>query len=221
MARATFPSLSDAGSTGQAPSASASQGPRYHLVKRGMDLLGAGIGLVISLPIIAACALWILLTDGRPVLYSQWRVGREGWMFRIYKLRTMRRRAEAHGDAQFAAYHDPRILRGGGWMRRTHVDELPQLWNILAGQMSLVGPRPERPEMVEQLRRSIPGIDRRLRAQPGLTGLAQVSNGYTNDIAGARRKLTYDLLYLRRRSLREEFRLILRTIPKLWDRSTL
>ena len=103
------------------------------------------------------------------------------------------------------------------WAPPQSPDELPQLVNILLGQMSLVGPRPERPEIIEELREDLPGIERRLAAAPGLTGLAQVRNGYSNDVAGMRRKLAYDLRYLRRRSLVQDVRLILETIPRVWD----
>jgi lipopolysaccharide/colanic/teichoic acid biosynthesis glycosyltransferase len=188
-------------------------------LKRSMDIAAGGLGLLVCGPVIVAASLWIKLADGGPVLYRQWRVGYDGWMFRLYKLRTMRLDAEHDGQARFASRNDPRIIPGCGWMRKSHVDELPQLWNILWGQMSLVGPRPERPEMFEQLRPSIPKIERRLTSKPGLTGLAQVSNGYTNDLTGARRKLSYDLRYLRHRTIRGDLRLVAATIPKVWDRT--
>lgn len=193
----------------------------FALFKRSLDLVGGLAGLLMVAPILLACAAWIKFVDGGPVFYSQWRVGQDGWLFRIYKLRTMSLAAEACGDARFARSSDPRILRGCKWMRRSHVDELPQLINILLGQMSLVGPRPERPEIMEQLRRDIPGIDKRLATRPGLTGLAQVRNGYTNDVKGTRRKLAYDLQYLRTRSIRNELTLILKTLPCVWDQAAL
>jgi lipopolysaccharide/colanic/teichoic acid biosynthesis glycosyltransferase len=196
-------------------------GRAFALCKRALDVAGAAVGLVLVAPVLAACALWIKIADRGPVFYTQWRVGQDGWLFRIYKLRTMAQRAEACGDARFASTRDPRILRGCAWMRRSHVDELPQLLNILFGQMSLVGPRPERPEIMEQLRRDVPGIDRRLAMKPGLTGLAQVRNGYTNDVKGTRRKLAYDLQYLRHRSIRNDITLLLQTIPRVWDQSAL
>lgn len=196
-------------------------GIAFALFKRSLDVFGGLVGLVLCAPLLAGCALWIKMQDRGPVFYSQWRAGRDGWLFRIYKLRTMAINAEACGDARFASDRDPRILPGCAWMRRSHVDELPQLINILLGHMSLVGPRPERPEMIEQLRRDIPRIDRRLAARPGLTGLAQVRNGYTNDVQGARRKLAYDLQYLRHRSVRTEIALLLRTLPRVWDQAAL
>jgi len=114
---------------------------------------------------------------------------------------------------------DPRVLFGCRWIRKSHIDELPQLINILSGEMSLVGPRPERPELVKEMRDHLPGFERRLLGAPGLTGLAQVRNGYTNDMAGMQRKLTLDLEYLAHRSIFRDLRLILATLPRFWDRS--
>ena len=196
-------------------------GAGFAAFKRATDIVGAAVGLVVLSPVLVACGVWIRLAHGGPVLYDQWRVGRDGWLFRIYKLRTMAADAEAADGARFATEGDCRILSGCGWMRKSHVDELPQLWQILVGQMSLVGPRPERPEMFEQLRPTMARIEQRLVVRPGLTGLAQIANGYTNDDAGARRKLAYDLRYLRRRSVMTEIRLLLATIPKVWDQASL
>lgn len=196
-------------------------GAAFDLFKRALDVTGALTGIFLAAPLLMVCAAWIKCVDGGPMFYWQWRVGRQGWLFRLYKLRTMHRKAETPGGARLAQRRDPRILPCCTWMRKTHVDELPQLWNILVGQMSLVGPRPERPEILEELRTDLPGIDARLQARPGLTGLAQICNGYTNDLAGARRKLAYDLRYLRRRSIRGDVQLLLRTVPKLWDHAAL
>lgn len=196
-------------------------GLAYRVFKRMLDITAAMAGLALLAPLLLGCAAWIKWCDGGPVLYTQWRVGRYGWLFRIYKLRTMTQNAEEPGGARFASTDDHRILPGCGWMRRSHVDELPQLWNILIGEMSLVGPRPERPEMFEQLCRAMPRFQQRLTTPPGLTGLAQVMNGYTNDTAGARRKLAYDLCYLKRRGIIEEIRLVLATLPKVWDHAAL
>jgi lipopolysaccharide/colanic/teichoic acid biosynthesis glycosyltransferase len=193
----------------------------FRVVKRLVDILGAAVGLTLLMPVMLACACWIRLQDGGPALYRQWRVGQDGWLFQIYKFRTMRQDAERPGKAQFASLNDPRVLTGCAWMRKSHVDELPQLWNILIGEMSLVGPRPERPEMLDRLRGQIPRIERRLLGKPGLTGLAQLRHGYTNDIAGARRKVAFDLRYLRQQSILAELRLVLATIPKVWDRAAL
>jgi lipopolysaccharide/colanic/teichoic acid biosynthesis glycosyltransferase len=188
--------------------------------KRLLDIVAALVGLALLWPLLLLCGAWIGLSDRGPVLYRQWRVGRDGWLFCIYKFRTMSQDAERHGARQ-AEQGDPRILRGCAWMRKSHVDELPQLWNILRGDMSLVGPRPERPEIVEWLRNAVPRFDLRLVCRPGLTGLAQVRNGYTNDEAGARRKLALDLRYIRSRSIFNDLRLVLLTFPKVWDRTAL
>ncbi len=196
-------------------------GRGFFVFKRGLDLVVATLMLVVSAPIVGACALWIKFQDGGPVFYTQWRVGRNGWLFRIYKLRTMTLNAESCGQAQFAQKADPRVIRGCGWMRLSHIDELPQLWNILQGQMSLVGPRPERPEMVDAIGKQVPDFEQRLIGTPGLTGLAQVRHGYTNDTDGARQKLAYDMQYLHNRSVFSEIRLLLATVPKLWDQLAL
>ncbi len=193
-----------------------SPGRGFEACKRVFDVFAACVGLVGLLPVMIFCAAWIKMVDGGPVLYRQWRVGREGWLFNIYKFRTMSLDAECDG-VRFASSADPRVLTGCKWIRKCHADELPQLVNILLGQMSLVGPRPERPEVFEQLRGDLPGIERRLAASPGLTGLAQVRNGYSNDLPGMRRKLAYDLRYLRSRSLTRDMTLILETIPRVWD----
>ena len=195
-------------------------GPAFERGKRAIDIVVAVVGLVLFLPLLAVIAAWIRLLDGGPVFYSQWRVGRNGWLFRIHKIRTMVLDAEERGVC-FAADGDPRILPLCGILRRSHIDELPQLWNILRGDMSLVGPRPERPEMFQVLRPALPAIEARLACRPGLTGLAQVRNGYTNDIPGAQRKLAYDLEYLQQRSLRNDLKLMLRTVPKFWDATAL
>ena len=186
------------------------------MTKRSLDILLSSFLSVAMSPLLMGCAFWIGVICREGVIYSQWRVGRNGYLFRVYKLRTMRSDAERHG-VRYADRRDNRILPGCRWMRISHVDELPQLWNILKGDMSLVGPRPERPEMFEALRDTAPGFERRLAAAPGLTGPAQLHVGYTNDAAGARRKLAWDLRYLRRRSVRRDAELLLRTVPKIWD----
>ncbi|MEM9790775.1 MAG: sugar transferase [Planctomycetota bacterium] len=188
----------------------------YPLAKRAFDIAGSALAIALLSPVLAFCAAWIKLADGGPVLYRQWRTGRDGWLFVIYKFRTMRLDAEK-GGARFASANDSRIIPGCAWMRRSHVDELPQLFNILKGEMSLVGPRPERPEMIEQLRPDIPDFEARLDATPGLTGLAQVAAGYSNDTEGMRTKLRYDLAYLRRRSLLADAHVVVKTVPKFWD----
>lgn len=196
----------------------ASPGRAFEIAKRLVDLFGALLALLIFSPLMILAAVWVKLADGGPVFYRQVRVGRDGKLFKIWKLRTMRIDAEKDGP-RYASDNDPRIVPGCGWMRTSHVDELPQLLNILRGDMSLVGPRPERPELIEQLRDELPHVDRRLAGTPGITGLAQVVNGYTNDLEGMRRKLDLDLRYLESRSITLDIRLILKTFPRFWDRS--
>ncbi|XAL99186.1 sugar transferase [Phycisphaeraceae bacterium D3-23] len=196
-----------------------SPGVVFEASKRLIDLAGVAVALVVLGPVLLGCCLWIKWTDGGPVFYRQTRVGRHGKHFQIWKLRTMRPNAELNGP-QLATHDDPRILRGCKWIRRSHIDELPQLLNILRGEMSLVGPRPERPELIEQMRDTLPDFEQRLHATPGLTGLAQVRNGYSNDMDGMRRKLDFDLDYLRSRSIGLDLRLILMTLPLFWDRSS-
>ena len=134
-----------------------------------------------------------------------------GRPFTIYKFRTMRNDAEQNG-AQFAQEGDPRITPIGRLLRRTRIDELPQLWNILKGDMSLIGPRPERPEFMMKLQDQIPNFIDRLGLKPGLTGIAQVVNGYDNELEGFRRKVSYDLLYLQNCCIRNDIKILLRTI---------
>ena len=186
---------------------------------RLIDIAGALVGLVVLGPVILAGALIVKVTDPGPAFYTQWRVGHRGRLFRIYKLRTMYRGAERSSGAIFSSPQDGRVLPCGRWMRRSHIDELPQLINILKGEMSLVGPRPERPEIFQQITRQLPEFTERLAVRPGVTGLAQLRNGYTNDLNGHRRKLAYDLLYIRRTNPWMDLKLILGTVTRLWDRN--
>jgi lipopolysaccharide/colanic/teichoic acid biosynthesis glycosyltransferase len=191
---------------------------QFRLFKELMDLVGGAIALMVFLPVMGLCALMIKLADADgPALYRQVRVGLNGRLFTIYKLRTMYVDAEKHGRVQRAGQDDPRIIPICRWMRKSHVDELPQLVNILRGEMSLVGPRPERPELFEDLNRELPDFDKRLAVKPGLTGLAQIKNGYDTDIASVRRKLEFDLEYIQNMSLSLEFKLLFATISKVRD----
>ncbi|MCC7191359.1 MAG: sugar transferase [Phycisphaeraceae bacterium] len=191
---------------------------QFRLFKELMDLVGGTIALMVFLPVMGLCAAMIKISDPEgPVLYRQVRVGLNGRLFTIYKLRSMYVDAEKHGKAQRAGQDDPRIIPICKWMRKSHVDELPQLVNIIRGEMSLVGPRPERPEMFEELSRELPDFDKRLAVKPGLTGLAQIKNGYDTDIASVRRKLEYDLHYIQNMSLSLEFKLLFATISKFRD----
>ena len=177
-------------------------------LKRGLDLFLLALGAPIAVPVVALLALYVRLRAGSPVLYRQVRIGRDGREFWLVKFRTMRPDAEKHG-AVLSTTHDPRVVPGLRWMRGTRADELPQLWNVLRGEMSLVGPRPERPEFTEQLAESIPGYERRHELPPGLTGLAQVQGRYDTD---AVYKVGYDLQYLVNWSPVLDLQILLRTV---------
>jgi exopolysaccharide biosynthesis polyprenyl glycosylphosphotransferase len=181
------------------------------LAKRVVDVLGSLAGIVIFAVLVVPVAIAILLDDGRPVFFRQQRIGRGGKRFDVVKFRTMRRGAEADG-ARWASSDDPRTTRVGRWLRRARIDEWPQVLNVLRGDMSLVGPRPERPEFTEQLGRAIPFYRSRLMVQPGLTGWAQVNADYGDSIEGQARKLEYDLYYLKHRSLAFDAWILLRTV---------
>jgi lipopolysaccharide/colanic/teichoic acid biosynthesis glycosyltransferase len=164
------------------------------------------------LPLFPLIALAIKLDSHGPVLFKQKRVGRNGRNFDIYKFRTMVRDAEKNG-AQWAVEKDPRVTRIGRILRRTRLDEVPQLWNVLKGDMSLVGPRPERPEFVEELAKEIPYYEQRHLVPPGLTGWAQVRYRYGASKEDAVRKLQYELYYVRHLSIMFDIEILLRTIP--------
>jgi exopolysaccharide biosynthesis polyprenyl glycosylphosphotransferase len=181
-------------------------------VKRLMDLAGGLLLSLLLLILIVPLALAIRLDSPGPIFYRQERLGRGGRVFRVYKLRSMRDDAEGDGEARWASAADPRITRVGAIMRRTRVDELPQIINVLIGDMSLVGPRPERPQFVEQLQRRIPFYRTRLAAKPGLTGWAQINYGYGSSAADALAKLQYDLYYLKHQSPWFDLLIMARTV---------
>jgi sugar transferase (PEP-CTERM system associated) len=168
--------------------------------KRALDVAGAAILLLLALPVMILTAIAIKLDSPGPVLYAQERLGAFGKPFRILKFRSMIPDAEA-GGAAWARENDPRVTRVGKFLRRARIDELPQLWNVLAGEMSLVGPRPERPVFIERLEREIPFFRQRLAMKPGVTGHAQVRSRYGASIEDAREKLSFDLFYIKRFSV--------------------
>ncbi len=183
--------------------------------KRIFDLIVAVIGLVTTAPLMLATALIIKLREGGPVFYSQTRVGRGGSTFTLYKFRTMRADAEADGTV-WCKPNDPRVTPVGRFLRRARIDELPQLWNILKGEMSVVGPRPERPEFVGPLSAVIPFYDERHLIKPGLTGWAQINFAYGASVADARRKLQLDLYYVKHTSFELDLVILLRTFGKFF-----
>ena len=168
--------------------------------KRAFDLLFGSIIAFCFLPVLALAALAIKLDDRGPVFYRQRRLGELGESFEILKLRTMRTDAEAAGP-QWSSEHDTRVTRIGRLLRRSHVDEIPQLWNVLRGDMTLVGPRPERPEMVAELERRFPHYTRRQLVKPGIAGWAALRCGYAGSDIGTAWKLCHDLFYIKRRSM--------------------
>ncbi len=188
----------------------AQQNRMYIAGKRMVDVLLAAAGLLVFVTLLPFIALAIWLDSRRPIFYSQARTGLHGRPFRVWKLRTMRQDAEA-GQAQWALPGDQRITRVGRFLRRARLDELPQLFNIFKGEMSFVGPRPERPEFVEQLEKVIPFYRSRLSVKPGLTGWAQVNEGYGSSVEDAVTKLQYDLYYVKHQSLLLDTLIIFRT----------
>jgi sugar transferase (PEP-CTERM system associated) len=184
----------------------------FRLVRRGVNFLLALVGLVVSLPLLPFVMLAVKLDSSGPVLYRQQRVGRGGEIFYCYKFRTMRVDAEADTGATWATDDDPRITRVGKFLRTSRLDEIPQLWCVLKGDMHFVGPRPERPEFVEWLSKEIPYYGVRHVVRPGITGWAQVQYKYGNTLSDAREKLQYDLFYIKNASLGLDLLIMFQTI---------
>ncbi len=188
--------------------------PGYFYVrklKRAFDVAAASLLLLVLGPVCLAAMLLIRLTSPGPVIFRQERCGRFGRIFKVLKLRTMRLDAET-GGPQWAQTDDPRVTGLGRFLRKYRIDEIPQLINVLRGEMSFVGPRPERPEFVAALSESIPFFSERLMLQPGITGWAQVRYGYGATIEDARRKLEYDLYYMKHMSIFLDAFILLDTI---------
>lgn len=191
----------------------------YELMKRVLDILGALVGLLIFAITSPFLSIAVLVDSGFPVFYSQPRLGKGGLVFKIYKYRTMRQDAEADGEAKTTLENDPRVTRVGGFLRRTRLDELPQFWNVLRGEMSLVGPRAERPELVAEYQKQVPFYRARLLVKPGLTGWAQINYGYVASVTETAVKIEYDLYYIKHRTLAMDFQIILRTIGTVLRRT--
>jgi exopolysaccharide biosynthesis polyprenyl glycosylphosphotransferase len=184
----------------------------YLLFKRLLDIGLALVGLALLAVLLPFIALAIRLESPGPILYRQTRLGQGGRPFTLYKFRSMVADAEADGQARWATSDDNRVTKVGLWLRRSRLDEAPQLWNVLRGEMSLVGPRPERPEFIEELQHQIPFYRARLIVPPGLTGWAQVNYGYASTVADAALKLQWDLYYIRHRSAWLDLLILWRTI---------
>jgi lipopolysaccharide/colanic/teichoic acid biosynthesis glycosyltransferase len=209
---------------------------RSETLCRAFNFIIALVIGVITLPVMVLTALAVRLTSRGPVIYSQTRVGLDrrwnsmrsihdrrgedvgGSQFTIYKFRSMRVDAEKDGVAVWAKKDDDRCTTVGRFIRKVRLDELPQLWNVLAGDMNLVGPRPERPSIFVRLREEIPNYAVRQRVKPGLTGYAQIYHGYDSDIAGVRKKLELDLRYIKEQSMLTDLRLLVLTLPVVLGR---
>jgi len=207
--------------------------------KRSIDIIASTVGLIVLLPLFALLAIAIKLDSDGPVFFSQSRVGRNrrrssrrtgtqmcfdrrerdrrrddvhGQPFKVWKFRSMVNNAEKKSGPIWATANDPRITRVGSFLRRTRLDEFPQLFNVLKGEMSLVGPRPERPVFVESLRHEVKDYTKRLDAKPGITGLAQVTCGYDTSVSSVKAKVDHDLRYIRSWSLTQDVKILMRTI---------
>jgi lipopolysaccharide/colanic/teichoic acid biosynthesis glycosyltransferase len=188
----------------------------YYPVKRILDRIAGLLLIIPALPIVCLLVVLIKLTSRGPGIYSQRRVGRDGRIFTMYKLRSMRIDAETGtGPVWSNPGHDPRITPLGYWLRKLHLDELPQLLNVVRGEMSLIGPRPERPEFVEVLSESISNYKQRLLVEPGITGLAQINLPPDTDLNSVRRKIVLDLEYIRTANFILDFRMFLCTLFRL------
>jgi sugar transferase (PEP-CTERM system associated) len=188
-------------------------------VKRGLDVLLAILALLVTIPLFVLLPLLIKLSSSGPVFYRQERVGWQGRRFTILKFRSMRMDAEEPGSAIWAEEQDPRVTAVGRFMRRYRIDELPQLMNVLRGDMSMVGPRPERPEFIGRLTRDVPYYAYRLAVKPGITGWAQVKFRYGATVQDAAEKLQYDLYYIKHMSVRLDGLIALKTIHTVLSQS--
>lgn len=191
----------------------------YDLTKRLLDIFGGLAGLIILALFFPFISFATLIDSGFPVMYTQTRLGKGARKFTIYKFRTMRQDAEINGEAKLAEKNDPRVTRVGEFLRKSRLDEFPQFWNVLRGEMSLVGPRAERPELVASFQKQVPFYRARLLVKPGLTGWAQINYGYYASVTEMAVKLEYDLYYIKHRTLSMDFQIILRTIGTVLRRT--
>ena len=180
----------------------------FDIYQRVLDIVLSVIGLLIGIPLMVIFGILIKVEDNGPITYKQERLGKGGKKFYIYKLRSMRTDAEKFG-AQWAEKDDPRITKVGKFIRKTRIDEIPQLFNILKGDMSIIGPRPERPSFTEEFNQEIPGFINRLAVKPGLTGWAQVNGGYE---ITPEEKLKEDIFYIKNRSILLDLKILFKTV---------
>jgi lipopolysaccharide/colanic/teichoic acid biosynthesis glycosyltransferase len=195
--------------------------PRWSsTLKRAIDLVAGVSLLLVTAPLSVVLAVLIKLEDGGPVLFRQSRVGRNGAVFTLRKFRSMRVDAERHTGPIWAQANDPRVTRVGRWMRPLGIDEIPQAWNVLCGEMSFVGPRPERPEFIAALEAAIPLYAQRHLVRPGITGWAQVNLPYGATVDDSRQKLACDLYYVRHANTRLDLTIMARTLRHIGRRQS-
>ena len=180
----------------------------FDMYQRVLDIVLSILGLLVGIPLMIIFGILIKVEDNGPITYKQERIGKGGKKFYIYKLRSMRTDAEKFG-AQWAEKEDARVTKVGKFIRKTRIDEIPQLFNIIKGDMSIIGPRPERPLFTEEFNEEIPGFINRLAVKPGLTGWAQVNGGYE---ISPREKLTEDMYYIKNRSVLLDFKILFKTV---------
>jgi exopolysaccharide biosynthesis polyprenyl glycosylphosphotransferase len=184
----------------------------YALTKRAIDITGSVIALILFSPVLILTSLLIKLTSNGPIFYTQVRVGKDGKNFNIFKFRTMKVDAEKTTGPVWAAKNDNRLIPAGKFIRKAHIDELPQFVNVILGDMSIIGPRPERPVFVEKFKQEITDYPKRLDVKPGITGLAQVWHHYDDDINDVRKKIKYDILYIKKMCFLTDIGILARTV---------
>jgi lipopolysaccharide/colanic/teichoic acid biosynthesis glycosyltransferase len=192
----------------------------YEKIKNVLDVVAALLILIVALPVILLAAALVRLTSKGTAFYTQVRLGQHGKPYVIYKLRSMYQDCERYSGIRWCTRGDQRITPVGKWLRRLHIDELPQLWNVLRGEMSLIGPRPERPELVVSLEKALPRYRDRLLVKPGLTGLAQIQLPPDTDLESVRQKLGLDRVYVYHRSFRLDLKIYAGTVLYLMGFST-
>jgi len=196
-----------------APDAGISQNTKiYCVTKMMMDVVGSIIAIMVLSPLFLFVALFIKIFSPGPVFFKQTRVGQHGKPFEIYKFRTMKVDAEKYSGPVWATKNDNRLIPGGDFLRKSKIDEIPQFINVLKGEMSIIGPRPERPFFVARLKDQIPGYEKRLRIKPGITGLAQVLHRADETIRDVRKKIKYDILYIKRMCLLTDMTILAKTV---------
>ena len=184
----------------------------YGIAKRIFDITIAVFSLILLTPLILLIALLLKCTSRGPILFTQTRVGKDGELFEMFKFRTMHVDAEKYTGPVWAKENDPRLIPSGKLLRKIHMDEIPQFINVIQGEMSIIGPRPERPVFVERFKKEIVDYEKRLQVKPGITGLAQVWHKYDETIEDVRKKIKYDLLYIKKLCLWTDLRIMFRTI---------